>query len=377
MTPQDYEREWELLAGLLPEGWQEAARHTGAIRRSRGLSDPAKLLRLLLMHVATGLSLRSTAARARVQGLAQMSDAGILDRLRRAEKWLAWMCQKLFSRSRCARAALRVATGRRQLRAVDATTVEEPGATGTDWRVHLAVALPECRIDYFKVTDATQGEKLGRVPIHADDIVLGDRAYCHRAAVARVVERGADVVVRLSTSSFPLRTRAGKRFQFLPHLRTLHGFRPKAWAVTFEDKGKVYPARLCALRKSAEAAALARKKVRRKARNSPQGLKSETLECAEYVFVLTTLSKDEFSVRDVLELYRARWQVELVFKRLKSLLRLSALHKQTDSSARAWLQAKLLTALLIEELMEAAGLFSPWGHDLAAPFPAQALGEGA
>jgi IS4 transposase len=256
------------------------------------------------------------------------------------------------------------------VRAVDATTVEEPGATGTDWRVHMSVALPEMRCDFYAITDPKGGETYKRFPIAEGDIVLGDRGYCHRKAVAYVVRRRGDVVVRLNASNFPLRTPGDKRFDILRHLRGLQGLRPKAWQVRFLAGGRLHRARLCAIRKTSAAAGVAKEKLRREAKKKQKNLKPETLEAAEYVFVLTTLEREEFGVREVLELYRARWQVELLFKRLKSLLRLGHLPKKTDASSRAWLQGKLVVALLIENLMEAAGLFSPWGHDEARPIRA-------
>jgi IS4 transposase len=352
----------------LPEGWREKARETCAIQRQRGLADPVALLRLELMHVATGLSLRSTVARARAQSLATMSDAGLLDRLRRSERWLNWMTTQLFTRSRYDRAGRGRALQRRQVRALDATVISEPGATGTDWRVHLSVALPEMRCDFFTLTDAQGGETFNRIPVSEGDIILGDRGYCHREAVAHVMRRGADVVVRLNHSNFPLQTKNGRPFKILKHLRRLDKLRPKGWRVYFEAKGKLHAARLCAIRKTVEAAELAKAKMHKQAKKKSKKVSAARLEAAEYIFVLTTLGQ-EYSLREVLELYRARWQVELLFKRLKSLLRLGHLPKTTDASSRAWLQAKLLVALLIEELMERAGFFSPWGHDEAAPTP--------
>jgi len=65
------------------------------------------------------------------------------------------------------------------------------------------------------------------------------------------------------------------------------------------------------------------------------------------------------STRQVLELYRVRWQIELRFKHLKSLLGLGCLPKYDEQSCRAWIQAKLLCSLLIERLMREAEFFSP------------------
>jgi IS4 transposase len=66
----------------------------------------------------------------------------------------------------------------------------------------------------------------------------------------------------------------------------------------------------------------------------------------------------------VLDWYRLRWQIELVFKRLKSLARLGHLPKYDDQSSRAWLYGKLFVALLTHKLIRQARDFSPWGYQL-------------
>ena len=85
--------------------------------------------------------------------------------------------------------------------------------------------------------------------------------------------------------------------------------------------------------------------------------------------VLTSLNPKDVTATRVLTLYRGRWQIELVFKRLKSLLGVGELAKYDPDSARAWLQAKLLTALLLERLEREAFFFSPWGYPLLGTLP--------
>src|SRR5919198_3886061 len=146
------DEEWQLLAGLLPSDWRELAQSEGAIRRQRGITDPDALLRLLLLHVATGLSLRQAVARAKALGWPSMSDVALLKRLRTSEPWLRALAARMYQTSRFGARQHELPRGRR-LRAVDATTVEEPGATGTDWRVHYSVRLPELACDFYEVTD--------------------------------------------------------------------------------------------------------------------------------------------------------------------------------------------------------------------------------
>lgn len=100
---------------------------------------------------------------------------------------------------------------------------------------------------------------------------------------------------------------------------------------------------------------------------------SETLEYAKFITVFATFPARLHSATTVLNAYRIRWQVELVFKRFKQLAELGHLPKHDDESARAWLYGKLIVALLAEKLLTHASALSPWGYALpasrAAPKP--------
>jgi hypothetical protein len=362
------DEEWEVIASFLPDGWRELARSTGALRRARGIRDADTLLRLILLHVASGLSLRQAVARASVAGLATVSDVALLKRMRASESWLQALTQEMLARSRFALKMPPLPAGRR-IRVVDATDVEEPGATGTSWRVHYTLLLPSLNCDFFEITDATGSETYKRVPIRRGDILLGDRGYGHREGVAHVLKHHGDVVVRLTSTNFPLMTARGAPLPLLPTLRTLRGHTPKEWPVRFAAAGTGFPARLCAIRKSRAAGERAKKKALRESVKKHQQIRPDTLEAAEYVFVLATMPAEQLTAWQVLELYRVRWQVELAFKRMKSLLGVGHVPKYDPHSARAWIQAKLLTVLLIEQLITEARLFSPWGFHVAAAQP--------
>jgi hypothetical protein len=366
MHQQLLTEEWAILASLLPPGWEALAKELGALQRVqkvRGISSPATLLRIILLHAASGLSLHQTVVRAQTQGLASMSDVALLKRLRSAEPWLRELTRRMFDETRFC-SEVRLSKGRK-LRAVDATTVEEPGATGTDWRVHYSICLPDMACDFYEVTGPKGGETYKRIPIDEGDIILADRGYCHRDGVAHVVAHKGDVIVRLNSTSFPLLTVDEKPFDILANLRTLNGSRCAEWAVKFVSQGRLFDARLCALRSSQTARERAQARALRYAKKHQTKLRPETLEFAEYVFVLTTVRASELSTAHVMELYRARWQIELAFKRMKSLMQMGHVPKRSDLSARAWIQAKLLTVMIIERLLQQAKLFSPWGYPLA------------
>jgi hypothetical protein len=358
MRDQLIAQDWDIVKRMLPADWEESARQCGALRRCRNVDSAETLLRLILLHVAGGRSLRQTAARAEAFQWAVISDVALLKRLRASANWLEYLCSVLWGHMEWPK-GLQVSG--RQWRIVDATTIQEPGAVGISWRVHYSIRLPTLVCDFISVTSVRGGETLCRVPLRPGDVILADRGYSHRAGVAWVMSQGGHVIVRHQGANFPLVERQGKPFDLLRHLRGLQDHQPHGWSVAFEERGRQWPVWLHAVRKSAAAAERAKEELRRE---RGEGLQPETLELAEYVVVLTSFSPKELSALQALSLYRGRWQVELVFKRLKQLLGIGDLAKYDPDSARAWMQAKLLTALLIERLEREARFFSPWGFPL-------------
>ena len=164
----------------------------------------------------------------------------------------------------------------------------------------------------------------------------------------------------------PLCTRRGSRFSVLDKLNTLdkNGFGD--WDVWFKDSddNSFIKGRLCAIRKSEHAIKLAQKKILSKASSRGRKIKAETLEYAKYIIIFTTVSRHNLKVEEVLMIYRNRWQVELVFKRLKSIIGIGHLPKINEESCIAWLHGKMLVALLVERLHLEAIFFSPWGYPI-------------
>lgn len=358
--------EWAILRDWLPTDLGARARQCGFFQRERGLTDAECWLRLILMHVAGGLSLEQTTARARELHLADVSAVALFKRLSRAGDWLQNLCEHLL-REQQLRLGVRGWPSEYKVRAVDASCIQEPGQTGSIWRLHYSIRLPDLVCDHYELTDHRGGEKFARFTFAKGELVIADRGYNHRAGAAHVLDAGAELLMRWSPTIFPVTTPKSGVFDLLSKLRTLPVGQLGEWKAAFQHKGKEYPVRICAIRKTREASERAQRKVREKARcHGSKVVQPETLELAHYIVVLTSLPA-RYPRREVLDLYRCRWQVELAFKRLKTLLNAGHIPKSNDGSSRAWMQAKILCALLLERLLLEAEIFSPWGYKLPQP----------
>jgi len=354
--------DWPLLCTFLPSGWIGQARASGALRRARGVANAEKLLRVLMIHLAAGCSLKETSVRARQAGLAELSAVALHKCLKASEEWLRRLAQGLL----ISRSSQLPELGRRVV-AVDATTVSEPGSTGTDWRLHYAVSVADLQCLFFEITGVGGGETWRRFPMRRGDILMGDRVYSTTSGVARVVKQGADVVVQMRVQGFPLVDGRGARLPLLEQVKGLRvGRILDRPAAALGPGQKPVPGRLIAVKRSREAARRQRKRQARAASKKGEKVSPQAYRAAAYFLLWTSLGQ-EVPPQTVLTLYRLRWQIELVFKRLKSILGLGHLPKKDPASCRAWLHGKLLVALLVERMIHEFDSFSPWGYPVAGP----------
>ncbi len=337
---------WPYLCSLLPADLEESARRFEALRRCRNVPDAAALLRLALAYAVTDLSLKDVAAWAHAAGVAEITGPGLFYRLRTAQDWLGVvLAQTLQTQVRPAPAGLR-------LRAVDATVVNGPGATGTEWRAHVLIDPATGCFRAVELTDAHGGEGYARHPFQVGDVVLGDRAYGTARGVYAVHTAGAQVLVRLNPHAVRLCGAQRQRWDWSTAAAQVPHVGAHEWPVQV-------PVPPAARSRSHKPWSLAQAVAWLPAR-----LVGGQTRAREVIWLLTTLPAAAAAPRRVLELYRLRWQIELLFKRLKSLLHLDQLPARQGPTAKSWMLARFLAAALAQQLLDPAGTLSPWGYAL-------------
>jgi hypothetical protein len=355
-------QDWESLQEKWGVDLESTAKETKAIQRKRGISNAKDLLRLILYYAISGWSLRLVGAWALLNGIGSLSDVAVLKRLRNSKHWVGKLVVTIMQKRL---SALKRMPGVR-LRVVDATTISIPGSKGIDWRMHLSFDLGNLCLDGLEITDKYGGESLARFEAQNNEILVADGAYPFASGMAPVLTAGAGLIVRINWRNVPVLGPDGQRFEIIPWLKTLTKLSEKLiWMNTPQGW---FQFRLIASPIPPDKIEEARRRTRLRHQRKQQPVNENTLLAAGFVLLLTNLSVETWSGHLVLALYRMRWQIELYIKRLKSLLEFDHLRAKDPRVVQTYLLAKVLIALMVDELTHRVSFQHPaWFDSIERP----------
>ena len=351
----DMTNDWDTIRRYLPKNYAERARELKQLQTQYGnakVRTADELLRLILLHVGTDLPLRQTVALMTEAGGPSLSHVRLHKKMYRAVPYLKALVSEMVDTTSVQPerwAGYEVVT-------VDASCFCAPGAETTDARLHVQLRLSDLDVVTVRVTGVKVGESFKRFPWQPGQLALGDRGYGNAPGIGHVVQCGADVLVRINRTSLPLMDPDGDAIELMKWLRSLRGHDAHERPVMIHDREqhRDIQGRLIAVRLPAAQAEKARARLRRELKGKMTELDHEA---AAYVVLFTTAPKSRLDATRCLALYRIRWQVELLFKRWKSLCGFDRLPNYLDETILAWLYAKVLLALLMQRMASSA--FSP------------------
>jgi hypothetical protein len=353
-SPPQIDHYAAFLARIPPHIDLEAlARQTKAFQRPRGVRSGTDLMRLALAWGPGGYSMQRVAAWAGETNIATLTEEALIQRLHAAGPFLEELVRQLL-----ADAGEVPSWHGRVLRSSDSTSLSKPASKGTDWRVHAVYDLGRGGFSHLDVTDGRGGEALDRGNPLAGEIRIGDRGYANAQAWQRFLQardEPADFIVRMRWNTIRLVDEAGDLFDLVAWLKDrpgesdIHEIPARAQSSRHETPIKI---RLIARRKPPEVIAEEHKRLRQQASRKQTALDPRSLIAAEYLVLATSLPAGEFPAAELLAVYRLRWQIELAFKRLKSLLHIGKLRTKTEAGTRCWLHAHLIVALLSDDLSQ-------------------------
>jgi hypothetical protein len=327
---------------------EESARYSKALRRHRIIQRAENLLRMVMLYSLSDLSLRMVGLWGTVMGWGSLSKSGVRKRLRQCQAWIGMLIVQVL----VAGQVRLPEKGGYHLEAIDVSNVSQPGSHKIDWRLHMRFDLTQMRITGVQLTDSKQGETLTRWQFSPQTIILADRIYGVANSLGVLFGAGAAFVIRIGWQNLPLTDREGQRFAITDWLGVLSNdpasppAQVQLWVNTPQGR---FPLRLVARAIPPDKAEKIRRNLRAEAKHKKRNQDERSLLAAGFVMVVSNLPDTTWTTSEILALYRLRWQIELVFKRLKSLLHFDHLRATDPQLAQVYLLTKILIALLIGE----------------------------
>jgi hypothetical protein len=337
---------------------EASARYSLALRRKRLIQSAGELLRLVMVYALTDYSLRMVGAWATLMGWGSLGKSAVRKRLRQCPAWIGTLILSVLLSGKLSRPT----TGGMRLRLFDASTVSRPGSRKADWRLHLGLDLSGGRITDLQLTEGRQGESLTRWQFQPNEICLADRYSGVPRSLGVLLGAAAFFVIRIGWQNLPLQEAAGAAFS-LPQWLRVQSSDPDAppaqvrvWVATPQGR---FPVRVIAQAIPPQKAEKIRHKLVAEAKRKKKRLDERTLLAAGFVMLVSNLPAPTWGAAQILALYRFRWQIELVFKTLKSLLHFDHLRASDPQLAQVYLLTKLLIALLLTEAQWRLLLLAP------------------
>jgi len=357
----------------IPGTLTESAKIYGAMVRHRVIKSASDLLIALFMYASTGMSQRVLSACAAVIGIGNMSDQAWQKKIVKSVPWLSYLLKetmpKLSEQSR-------KPFSNRTINLLDGSMIKQAGTIGEkggeSLRVHMSYNLSLGRMGEILVTDKHIAESVAAFSINPGEIYIADAGFGKGVNLEYIVSHHAEALFRATPNhlSLAVDNKGKEKIDMVTKLNTAENLIDFTCYV-HTSRNKYVPVRIIASRLPEDKALLAKeRKIHSAKKRQTKNIRQETLVYAEWVILMTSLG-DEYSAEELLELYRSRWQIELLFKRIKQSFAISKLPvaslKHSTALVLLWLILWALTeqdALAFEAFLlnkEAdMTLYSPW-----------------
>lgn len=347
---------------------EEYAKEHKLHHRTRNSISTASMLLFCLMWGSGVHTLRELAALGKALDIVDFSDVALLKRLRKSKDFLSALVQDIL-RAQISTNMMRQGDDTFQIVCVDGSYVYSRLGTYPDgtYLLHYGCRLTlsgkgaSVNTDFFEFTPVRgkgNGESLARegCRFREEDIVVADRAYTSARGIKSVLDAKADFILRIGLSALTLsRTADGKKRVNLAELvaeMNLEENETGEIEVWMKMPNNTWQkVRICTLRKTEaekeEAVENYKKEIKNKKKRKYK-ISQEALMLCGFISVVTSIDKERFTAEEILNIYKLRWQIELAFKRFKSIGKMENLPTSNPISDQVYFLSKMLVFLLVE-----------------------------
>ena len=304
-----------------------ALRDAGIIKRKRIIQRPSILVDAACLYIIRKLSYQRLSDEMACRYGVRMSDTAWKKQLRKVSDIFMDVMTRHMQKCLTDHPPTEVPMllGSPKVYAIDATDISQEGDPKNIMRIHTQLRLNDHTGIRMKLTDNHTAENVANLPIESKSLYLADRAYGKAGQLAYLIDSNADFLIRITPSCLKLysdklcRHRLDFRVMLsgTADLFDIHAF--------FRHGGRGYPIRITGQMLPEEKQREAEKRVRKKAVKNCSNIRPSTILFSKWLMVGTSIA-DTVAGDEIVETYRQRWQIEMLFKRTKTLLGLKKRH---------------------------------------------------
>lgn len=333
------------IISMLPQNIEETAREYNALIRKRGVKSAAGLLQILMIYASAHISIRVLSLVAAQLGIGKISDTAWSKQINKSVLWLTFLLQYSITQIIVPKESFMLSG--RNVYLIDASNIRQLGKDGMNCRIHMCYDLKNGRMKEVKVTDHHTAESFKHFNMEKDDIFIADAGYGRAPLYEYALLKEADVIFRITPSHFNVVNKKGEQINLYKILRTTKKNQLDIKCYIKRGK-KLLPIRIIISRIPDEKIEKAIKRKKRSSQKRQSRIKPETLEYAKWVILATSLDSSH-SAEEILNAYRSRWQVELLFKRFKQHFKITTIRKGSENYALAIVHIWLLIWSIVEK----------------------------
>jgi hypothetical protein len=228
------------------------------------------------------------------------------------------------------------------------------GASQAACKIQAVYDYKHSELQFVEVTKGTAPDNryTNKLPslINKGDLFLFDQGYFKLTMLEALAAKGAYFLTRFLVRTIVLDPATGSRIDLARHLSEMTGDACEMNVLIGGDGMPKVAVRLIAFRVSESIANERRRRLRKEAVKKDRTPSKHHPNMCQWTILTTNVPQKWLPMEITRMLYTVRWQIELLFKQLKSILRVHQSDTGNENRLRCELYGKLIAATIIHRI---------------------------
>ena len=227
-------------------------------------------------------------------------------------------------------------------------------ASGANCKIQTCYEYRRGELSFFDMMAGTKSDNAytAHLPdyIQTKDLILFDLGYFCLNTFLGIIRKGAFFLSRFLIGTSLFHAETGLPLVLEKMLTKVQNNIFEIPVILGAEKEKQFPCRLICLRVSEQVANQHRRRLKKEAQKKGRTPSQKHLILADWILMITNVPQEWLPTQMVRPLYSLRWQIELLFKQIKSVLQIHHSNTGKENRLRCEIYGKLIVAILFHRI---------------------------